>query len=86
MRLGNCCERAMPDRPKTQFDDVPLGQPMTFAIERGHLEAGRTFSTDAVRALSSNMLEFILTQVSQRWERTGEPPSRLVVTVQCEVS
>lgn len=74
----------MPDRPS--FEDWPLGEPMTFAIERGHVEPGLTFSPDAVRALVANMTEFVLTQVAKRWQQTNEPPTALSVTVRCDVS
>lgn len=72
--------------PERRFDQVPLGEEMTFAIERGHVEPGLTFSNDAVRALVANMTEFVLTQVAKRWEQANEPPTALSVTVKCDVS
>jgi hypothetical protein len=68
------------------FGEVPLGEPMTFVIERGDVQPGRTFSDDAVRALVATMTEFVLTQVAVRWEQTNEPPTALTVTVRCDVS
>lgn len=75
----------MPE-PKRTFDEVPVGQPMTFTVQRGHTEPERTFSPDAIRAMTTNLIEFILTQVAKQWEQAGKPPTELSVTVQCEVS
>lgn len=69
----------------TDFREVPLGQPLTFKIERGHVQPGRTFSPDAVKTLVATITEFIMTQVSVRWEQTNEPPSVMTVTVKVDV-
>lgn len=68
-----------------RYEDVPLGAPLAFAIERGEVQPGLTFSPDAIRALVANMTEFVLTQVAKRWEQTNEPPTALSVTVRCDV-
>lgn len=68
-----------------RFDAIPLGEPLTFTIERGHVEPGRTFSDDALKAVSAAMIEFVMTQVSKRWNETNEPPTVLTVKVQCDV-
>lgn len=70
----------------TNFDEVPLGEALTFSVERSTVEEGRTFSPDAIKTLSAAMIEFILAQVSKRWEQTNEPPTLLTVKIQCEVS
>lgn len=75
----------MPEQQR-RFDDIPLGTPLTFQIERGDVQPGLTFSPDAIRAMTANVIEFVLTQVAKRWEQTNEPPTLLTVKVQCEVS
>lgn len=74
----------MPGEPT--FSDIPLGEPLTFTIERGHIEPGRTFSEASIKAVSAAMIEFMLSQVAQRWEQTNEPPTALTIKVQCTVS
>lgn len=69
-----------------RFDEIPLGETVTFTIARDDIQADRTFSPEAIRALTASMIEFTLTQVAKRWEQTNEPPTMLTVKVQCEVS
>jgi hypothetical protein len=67
------------------LNEIPLGEPVTFTIERDSIQEGRTFSPDAVKSLVGEMTVFILSQVSKRWEQANEPPTALMVTLQCEV-
>lgn len=69
-----------------RFDEIPLGEPVTFRVERGEVEEGQTFSPDAMKAVTGAMVEFVLTQVAKRWDQTNEPPTLLTVQLTCEVS
>lgn len=53
-------------------------------IERGEVEAGRTFSSDAFKALGDQVMVFIGARVMRRWDDTNEPPTvlRAIVTVE----
>jgi hypothetical protein len=75
----------MADRDQSRFEDIALGETLTFTIERGEVERDQTFSPEAMRAVSAAMIEFMLTQIAKRWEQTNEPPTYLTVKIQCDV-
>lgn len=74
----------MPDRGR--FDDTAIGEPVSITILADPTQPERTFPPESIHAVAAAMVEFTLTQLAKSWERSGKPPKKLVVTVQCEVS
>lgn len=56
-----------------------------FAIERGHIEHGRSFSREAMDVLERRIMLWVLTRAQRRWDATNEPPTAIRVTVNVEV-
>jgi len=55
-----------------------------FRIERDTIEAGRTFSADALDDLVALLRLWVATRIEARWEHTGEPPTVLDVSIRVE--
>jgi hypothetical protein len=62
------------------------GPTLELVVERGHIEAGRTFSAEAMDTLNDDMATWVGTRITRRWERTQEPPTRLRVTITVDVA
>jgi cytochrome P450 len=61
------------------------GAVIDLEVTRERVQAGRSFSPEAMEALTAEMTLWVATRIARRWEQTSEPPSVLRVTVTAEV-
>jgi hypothetical protein len=50
-------------------------------VQREHLEPGRSFSVDAMRAIANQLTMFVGARILRRWNDTEEPPTVVNITV-----
>jgi hypothetical protein len=62
------------------------GPTLELVVERAHIEAGRSFSSEAMDELNLDMATWVGTRITRRWERTHEPPTRVSVTITVDVA
>ena len=59
------------------------GDHMTFRVQRGEVQQGRTFSAEALDEMHEQIGMFIGARILNRWQTTTEPPT--IVTVKVDV-
>lgn len=57
-----------------------------FVVERARIDPGTTFSAEAMEHLHDQLLVFVGTRIMRRWNKTGEPPTALTVTIKVVAS
>lgn len=57
-----------------------------FKIERGFVQEGRTFSSEAMTALGNEMAKFVAHCIIDKWDKTGEPPTVMDIHVSVDAS
>ena len=62
------------------------GDEATLITERVRVDPGVSFSPEAMENLTNQMALFVGTRVLLRWNKTNEPPTRLVVHLRVEVA
>jgi hypothetical protein len=54
-------------------------------VQRETIQQGRTFSKEALDDLHDQMIAFVGAALKRRWDKTGEPPTHMEITLKVDV-
>lgn len=57
------------------------GDTLELEVVRAYMDAGRTFSPEAMNGLELRLWAWVGTRIARRWDQTDEPPTVVRVTV-----